>query len=323
MLIDKLLTFILLSSIISISSIKIQLKNLSLIRNNAKSKISFKEKNLTNFKKVDVIETGPIGCQEFTKQTFFAHRGGNINLFQENTQEIFLDSATKNLSIEMDIMQLATGEIVTFHDLDTFKKTGISHELKKTPWPEIRNLRLLQNMDEKLYLTKPKIPLLKDVLNTICLINNRINIWFDIKYYFNPNYIIRLLDDLENSPCACDSYQKFVFEIFKDTNTIKNVWKLMENRRCKLISAMSVYTFQNDLGIEKLKDEIKNYIEYADIIDFPISTVKKYPELLKFTYENGVCNSVYKENEEDIDNKLLDEIAKYPHVDMVIYDFIQ
>jgi glycerophosphoryl diester phosphodiesterase len=257
-------------------------------------------------------------CKAFPNQFRFAHRGGNISIHQENTLEIFLDSAIKGISIEMDLMLLATGEIVVYHDANTVYKTGTDMEIMLSSWEKVSELTYLQNFNERNYSTSPKIPLLKNALEIICSTNNQTHIWLDIKYAFGEKYILALLDALEASPCACDARQNLVVEIFQDYSALEKLRKLMEKRRCKVLTAMSFYDFQTGNGEAYLRSSIDFYSKYSDIIDFPTSMVKKFPWVLELNEAQSVCSAVYGHDKQEMievfENELVD-IAIFP-----IYD---
>lgn len=264
------------------------------------------------------INISPASCSFFSNQVYFAHRGGNITKYQENTLEVFIDSALEGRDIEIDIMFLNSGDIVAFHDLDTFAKTGITNKLIQSNWNQIKDLKYLNVIDEKIYLTNPSIPLLSQALNAICKINNRTNIWLDAKYGFGYSHMEYLLKAFEDSPCVCDDSQKIVIETYRDFLAL-NYFKLSNSKsRCKLLTAISFYGFHSENSFESLKNDLINYMNFIDIVDFHASIIKKYPELLNFNFQNKICNSVYGD-----DKALMREIVKYSLIDVVIYDFYQ
>jgi glycerophosphoryl diester phosphodiesterase len=256
-------------------------------------------------------------CSAFPNKTYFAHRGGNISRYHENTLEIFLDSASQKLGIEIDLMQLGSGEIVAFHDSNTIDLTGKSYELINTPLEIVRTLTYLTYIDNRKYASSPKIPLLMQVLEVICSVNNLTNLWFDIKYSFGANYIVALLDALDASPCACDSEQKIVVEVFRDVTGLSMLKSYMANRRCnQIFGAISYYEHQIGMSFEKLETEMDNFAKYANVIDFPVSFINEYPEILSYNANLNLCNSVYGDNQQK-----MNEAAKNPFVDALVYNF--
>ncbi len=89
-------------------------------------------------------QVNPFPCGHFKKRTLFAHRGGNITKHQENSLEVFLDSARNNRAIEMDLVQLGSSEIIAFHDENSLEKTVV-------------NLNLLEFLEIEMLLSLPTL----------------------------------------------------------------------------------------------------------------------------------------------------------------------
>jgi len=98
---------------------------------------------------------------------FVAHRGASY-LAPENTLasiklawELGADAA------ECDVMLSSDNRVVVFHDKNTNKLTGESHDIAKTPWEVLRKLEIKPRETNLPVYKGETIPLLKDLLKTI------------------------------------------------------------------------------------------------------------------------------------------------------------
>ena len=93
-------------------------------------------------------------------------------LFQENTLEIISHSAKNVDSFEIDLMQLKSGEDVLYHYKNFLDKGGIDKIDTNSSWDEIKNYNYLSTNEYVNYNINPRIPLLKEGLDTVCSLNN-------------------------------------------------------------------------------------------------------------------------------------------------------
>lgn len=98
---------------------------------------------------------------------FVAHRGASY-LAPENTLasvklawELGADAA------ECDVMLSSDNKVVVFHDKNTKKLTGESHDIADTPWETLRKLKIKLRDTNRPEYEGETIPLLKDLLATI------------------------------------------------------------------------------------------------------------------------------------------------------------
>lgn len=283
-------------------------------KSNSTSNSSFSSLNTTGQElnlKEDVFT-----CKIFNERTFFSHRGGNTSQYQENTIEIFLDSAMRGRNIEMDLMFLGDGNIIVFHDSNTLEKTGVSIDLSTAIWEQINSLTYLSYIEGVQYSSTPRIPLLSQALEAICKINNETSIWFDIKYAYDFNFISKLMETVDNSPCACNNRQHLVFEIYRDINALVNLRFSMASQRCQYATALSFYDNYVDKTYEEIKEELYNFAPYADVFDYHTSIVQEYPDILNLNYNNSICNSLYND-----DNKMLKPYFNNSKINLFIYNF--
>jgi glycerophosphoryl diester phosphodiesterase len=98
---------------------------------------------------------------------YVGHRGASY-LAPENTQasmtlawELGADAA------ECDVMLTSDQKIVLFHDKNTKKLTGQSHEVSETPWEQMKLMKVIPRETNYPEYAEETIPLLADVLATV------------------------------------------------------------------------------------------------------------------------------------------------------------
>lgn len=118
----------------------------------------------------------------------FAHRGLHDSESPENSLSAFKKAAEKGYGIELDVQQLASGEIVVFHDYTTIRVTGKFHEIKNLKKEDLGKIFLGK--------TKEMIPLFSDVLK---LVNGKIPLLIEIKNEGKAGRLEQaVLNELEN-----------------------------------------------------------------------------------------------------------------------------
>lgn len=245
---------------------------------------------------LEIVNTLP--CPLSKEQSIFAHRGGDISKFHENTVDIFLDAASRGYGLEMDLMQLGSGEIVVYHDNNFKNKVGVNLDLIKSTWNQVKEYSYLDQYSGRSYKTKSKIPLLTSVLQEVCSFNNKIGLWFDIKTFLNTFYAKSLVKALEASPCACNDKQVIIIEIYDYPYQIEILKKLFAKSRCNFFSAFGYFKYHAKLSHSELSQKFDKIIPYADFIDGHYSMWEKHPNLLSKLNMAGICSSVYGEGED-------------------------
>ena len=147
-----------------------------------------------------------------TVNNVLMHRGIHCENIPENSIAAFKKCIEKNLSIELDIRQLKTKEIVVFHDRNLYRMTGYNKDITKSTYKEIKDLKLKN--------TKENIPLLKDVLKLVngkVLINIEIksSIKFDKKFLKN---IVEILKEYEGEIIFTSFDYRIVYYLMKISN---------------------------------------------------------------------------------------------------------
>lgn len=228
------------------------------------------------------------------KKGIWAHRGGNISRFHENSLAICKDAVRSGFAgVEMDLMRLSSGEIILYHDTNFEGRTGVNMNVEKSTWSQVKYLRYKYNYDGRNYDHTCSIALLLKVLEEICSINKSIGLWFDIKTFFNSAYASSLMEILEKSPCACDESQIIVVELYQQIPQMKYIKSLNSQYRCKVHAAFDFYEWQGDQGYAKLKSTIDKYVSEASFIDAHKSIWSRYPALQNDLNKRGICTAVW------------------------------
>ena len=90
---------------------------------------------------------------------YIAHRGLHDNIVPENSLLAFKKAIESGYNIELDIQMTKDNVLVIFHDENTFRMTGVSKNITKSTYNEIKKLRLKD--------TNEKIPTLQETLNLV------------------------------------------------------------------------------------------------------------------------------------------------------------
>ena len=88
-----------------------------------------------------------------------AHRGCWDKTHPENSLLAFQQCVENSVPIELDVQLSLDEEVVVFHDKNTLSMTGVSLEVEKTTFQELRKLKLSSS--------PAKIPTLKEVLDLV------------------------------------------------------------------------------------------------------------------------------------------------------------
>ena len=98
---------------------------------------------------------------------YVAHRGASW-LAPENTMaSIELAWQLDSYAAECDIMLTKDGQVVLFHDKNSLRLTGKSHDVSKTDYSVLGGLEIKLRNTNSPHFTGQKIPLLKDVLDRL------------------------------------------------------------------------------------------------------------------------------------------------------------
>lgn len=98
---------------------------------------------------------------------FVGHRGASYLAPQNSLASIKLAWELGADAAECDVMLSADNRVVVFHDKNTHKITGEKYVVADTPWETLQNLRILPVETNLPEYQDEKIPLLKDLLETI------------------------------------------------------------------------------------------------------------------------------------------------------------
>lgn len=114
-----------------------------------------------------------------------AHRGCWDKTHPENSLPAFYQCVEKSVPIELDVQLSLDEEVVVFHDKNTLSMTGVSLEVEKSTFQELRKLKLSS--------TVSKIPTLKEVLD---LVKGKVLLLIEIKRGRNFSLLSRKVYEL-------------------------------------------------------------------------------------------------------------------------------
>ncbi|MCP4313709.1 MAG: hypothetical protein GY790_20840 [Bacteroidetes bacterium] len=98
---------------------------------------------------------------------FVAHRGASYLAPENSVASIKLAWELGAYATECDVRLSSDNRVVVYHDKNTKKLTGESHEIAETPWEDLQNLVIRLRETNLLEFDGETIPLLKDLLVTI------------------------------------------------------------------------------------------------------------------------------------------------------------
>lgn len=105
-----------------------------------------------------------VGKQKFI---FVGHRGASYLAPENTVASIKLAWELGADAAECDVMLSSDDRVVVFHDNNTKKLTGESHDIAKTPWKTLKKLEIKLRESNLPEYEGQTIPLLKDLLATI------------------------------------------------------------------------------------------------------------------------------------------------------------
>lgn len=239
------------------------------------------------------IQGFPIPCPYLNEKVEIAHRGGDVTRFQENTIEIAMDAVSRGYGIEIDLMQLGSGEVIVFHDSNFETKVGVKKPVSQTNWKDVHNFRYLTSYEGLKYKSRPSIPLLSEMLKQICTINPKVGIWLDIKTYVGPSYAKGLLDAFVHSPCACDDSQMIIIEMYGNTDQMDHLRQLFSNSRCTIHTAYGYYEFHVQPTYKQMLNTVSKITDASQVIDSHQKMWLEHPQLVDDLRKLGICTAVY------------------------------
>ena len=100
-----------------------------------------------------------------------AHRGLHDQKYPENSIPAFMEAVRHNYPIELDVQLSSDGEIVVFHDYNTFRMTGVFYDIAEVSFSDLSLLRLgkteycIPTFEQVLQVVERKVPLLIEIKN--------------------------------------------------------------------------------------------------------------------------------------------------------------
>lgn len=227
--------------------------------------------------------------------TPIAHRGLFTEKFPENSLSAFKNAVKNNYPIELDVICLADGTPIVFHDEKLARLTGKDGFISNCNYGDISKLTLLG--------TKEKIPTLKEALDVI---GGKVPVLIEIKNYGKVGLIEKAVWktlQLYSGEYAIDSYNPYTLEWFKH-----NAPKVKRGQHASLyknkeITGIGKFSLKRMLLNKKISEP--NFIVYSTE-DLPSKYLKKYYGVLPI-----IADSVNSENEKNgiieyVDNYIFD-----------------
>ena len=118
-----------------------------------------------------------------------AHRGLWNKDIPENSLLAYKNAVDNGFPIEIDLYGTKDGEIVVFHDQNTFRLTGVYADIFDLTLAEIKELNIGNS--------EQKIPTLKEVLD---LVNGQIPLLIEFKNQPNNSYAVKAVELLKQYP---------------------------------------------------------------------------------------------------------------------------
>lgn len=195
----------------------------------------------------------------------FAHRGLHGGKVVENSMEAFRRAVDAGYGIELDVWKTSDGELIVMHDFDTVRICGVSKDVTRTEYSELKELKLGE--------TDECIPKLSEVLE---LVDGRVPLLIELKSKFSETELaepfVRFIEGYKGD---------YIVESFNPMLLAK-IRKL--NKDIPLGILASDFKDQNAKGSKKLmffalKNMLLNFLSRPDFISYGIT--KKDPVTLK------------------------------------------
>lgn len=227
----------------------------------------------------------------FLTKNLIAHRGihDNKNIY-ENTLEAFQKAKEKNYIIELDVHLTKDNKIVVFHDYNTKRITGISHQIEESTYQEINNNKKIHipTLEEVLTLIKQEVPLLIEIKQQNKVGQFEEKLMEILKKYkgeyaiqsFNPKTIYWFKKHHPNilrGQLACQTYQKNIppYQQF-----------ILRNMFLNIITKPNFISYKyNELPLKKIKKYQRKKIP---VLAWTISSKENYNKY-KNIYDNLIC----------------------------------
>jgi len=194
-----------------------------------------------------------------------AHRGLFNDEIPENSISAFKRCVEKNISIELDVMALADGTLVVFHDTKLARMTGKDGFISNCTYDDIKDLKLLK--------TDEKIPTLKEALEAI---DGKVPVIIEIKNFGKvgtvEKEVWKLLQNYKGE-YAVSSYNPYTLEWFKKNAPIVKRGQISCFFKLKEITGIRAFFFKRMLYNKKVSEP--HFIIYS-AYDLPNKYVKKY-----------------------------------------------
>eukprot|EP01084_Bolivina_argentea_P084692 153125_1 len=142
-------------------------------------------------------------CIHINDTKLFAHRG-YINEYPENSYQSITNAFSKGIISEFDLRLTFDDQIVIFHDSNTKTLSNIDGYIRNMTLNNIENKILISDGITK----ETYIPTFKQLLKTLCTLDNINTLFLDLKTDFPPDFsadkklVDVMFDNLKHSKCG-------------------------------------------------------------------------------------------------------------------------
>ena len=205
-----------------------------------------------------------------------AHRGLHDEKYPENSIPAFVEAVRYNYPIELDVQLSSDGEIVVFHDYNTFRMTGVAYNIADVNYADLSLLRLNK--------TEYCIPRLEEVLQVV---DKRVPLLIEIKNEGLPGC-------LEEKLCHClENYRgEFAIQSFNPFSL-----RAVKNRCPNFITGQLSKSFEDKMFIKKtvLRNCWLNFLSRPSFISYRLADIT--PKIVKKAKSRGfiICWTVKTE----------------------------
>lgn len=112
-----------------------------------------------------IILIGGSSMSLLARPEIVAHRGASADAPENTLASVNLAWSVNTDAVEIDVYLTSDGKIITSHDRDTLRTSGVKHEIKQTDFATLRSLDVGKWKGEK--FAGEKMPSFEEVLATI------------------------------------------------------------------------------------------------------------------------------------------------------------
>lgn len=217
---------------------------------------------------------------EWIKTAYIAHRGLHNRVLPENTLGAFKNAVKHEFDIELDIRISKDEQIVVYHDRNIFRLCSRNFNIDELNYDELKQYPILN--------TNEKIPLLKDVLDTLPKDTKYL---IELKSVKNPKFFVTKFIELIKD-------YDITYAIHSFDPRILNAFRKQDN---SIIRGQIASTFKGQNLFAKIfiKDLYSNRITKPDFTNYKFEDLPR--KKLDKLHKNGhVIISYVAKNEKNL-----------------------